>query len=145
MEIVGELLAVGQGVGGANTLGAGISWPMKRAVHDRRFLANIFHDVDLAASGPADGTDVVAQHPKCRPDTLAIGDLNSRLEPSIGLAELILSEQSRRSVVAGYAVRPGERFLERFNDQQAAFKIRVRSAIRIGLEFVVTPTVAADI
>src|SRR5229473_306875 len=99
---------------------------MKRAVHDRRFLADIFHDVDLAASGPADGTDVVTQHPECRPETLAVGNFNSRLKPSVGLSELILSEQSGRSVVASYAVGPGKGFLERFDYQQALLGPPVR-------------------
>src|SRR5260370_23072489 len=118
---------------------------MKRAVHDRRFLANMFHDGDLDASGQAAGTDVVAQHPECRPDTLAVGDLNSCLKPSVGLSELILSEQSGRSVVASYAVGPGKGFLERFDYQQTAFDMRVDCAVGISLEFVVTPTVSANI
>ena len=61
------------------------------------------------------------------------------------MSELILSEQSGRSVVASYAVGPGEGFLERFDYQQAAFDVRVDCAVRISLEFIVTPTVSANI
>lgn len=118
---------------------------MQSAVSDRRFLTDIFHDVDLAAVRPASGVDVVTQHPKCRPDPLAVRDLDSRVKPSVGLAELVLSEQSCRTVIAGYVVRPGKGFFERFNYQPAILDIRVCSAARVGFQFVVTPAVAADV
>src|SRR5260370_31046834 len=111
VEIIGKLLTVGQGIGCAYAVPARVTRPMKSAMNDRRFLTNVFHDVDLAAGGPAGGTHVVTQHPKCRPKTLAVRDPNARLEPSIGLTELILSEQSCRSVIASYVVSPGEGLL----------------------------------
>src|SRR5437588_580310 len=118
---------------------------MKCAMNDRRFLTDIFHDVDLAASWPAGGTDVVTQHPESRPDTLAVRDLNSRLEPSVGLTELIPGEQSCRCVVASYTVSSLEGFLECLNYQESTFLIRVGSATRISFEFVVAPTVTANV
>src|SRR5207249_10146112 len=59
------------------------------------------------------------------PDTLAVRDLNSRLKPSVRLAELILGEQSCGSVVANYLVRPGEIFLERLDYEQATIEMGV--------------------
>src|SRR5437016_9948661 len=118
---------------------------MKSAMNDRRLLTDVLHDVDLAAIGPVRSVDVVTQHPKCRPNTLAVGNLNPRLKPSVGLAELILSKQSCRSVVATYAIRPGQGFLDRLDHQQATGAIRVCSAARVGFELVVTPAVAANI
>src|SRR6266851_7965583 len=118
---------------------------MKRAVNYGRFLADVFHNVDLAASGPAGGTDIVAQHPKRRPDTLSIRNLEPRLKPSIGLRELIPGEQPCRSVIAGDVIRPRERFLYCFDHQQATLDVRVDRAVGISLEFVVTPAIAADI
>ena len=118
---------------------------MKSAMNDRRLLADIFHDVDLAAVRPVSSIDVVTQHPKCRPDTLAVRNLNSRFKPSVSLAELILGEQSCRSVIASYVIRAGESFLNCFDYELATVLIRVYGSTRIGLEFVVAPAVAADI
>src|SRR5260370_29457557 len=118
---------------------------MKSAMNDRRLLTDIFHDFDLTARGPAGRIDIVTQHPERRPDTLAVRDPDSRFKPAVGLGELILSEQSRRCVFASSVIRPRESFLERLDYQQATVAIRVCIAARIGLQFVVTPTVAANI
>src|ERR1700704_5017159 len=104
---------------------------MKSAVHDRRFLPDVFHDVDLAAIGPACGIDIVAQHPKGRPQALTVRYLESCFKSSIGLAELIPGEQSGRSVVALLPIKTGESFLESFDYQHPTFEIRVCSPIRI--------------
>ena len=118
---------------------------MKSAINNRRLLADIFHDVDLATVGPVRGRDVRTQQPKCRPDALAIWNPDSCLKPPIGLAEFILSDEPRRSVVAGDAVGPGKRLLYRFNDQRPAIEMRIGCAARVGFEFVVTPTLPAKI
>src|SRR2546430_2148857 len=118
---------------------------MKSAMNNRRLLADIFHDVDLATVGPVRGIDIRTQQPKCRPDALAIRNPDSCLKPSIGLAEFILSEQPGRSVVATNFVRAGESFLYRIDDQRTILKVRVCCAARVGFEFVVAPTVAAKI
>src|SRR5258706_9996721 len=145
VKIVGKLLAVGQRVRRAYAVRARVTRSMKSAVNDRRFLTDVFHDVDLAASGPSRGADVVAQHPKRRPDALAVGNLYSRLKTSVGLAELIPGQQSRRSVITSEAVGTGKSFFERLDCQHSAFEIRVCRAARIRLEFAVTPAVAAKI
>jgi hypothetical protein len=118
---------------------------MQSAVSDRGFPTDSFHDVDLAAVRPASSVDVVTQHPKCWPDTLAVRDLDSGFKPSVGLAELVLCEQSCGSVVAGDFVRPRKGFLERFDYQPTILDIRVCCAAGIGFQFVVTPAVTADI
>src|SRR6266403_3486042 len=104
VEIVGKLLTIRQSVGRAYAVRARVTWSMKGAVNYRRFFPDVFHDVDFAAIGPAGRIDIVAQQPKGRPEALTVRNLNSRLKPSVGLAELILREQSRRSVVARYVV-----------------------------------------
>src|SRR5258706_818156 len=116
---------------------------MEGAMNDRRFPANILHDVNLAAVWPASGVDVVTQHPKCRPDTLPVRYLDPCLKPSVGSAELVLSEQSCRRVVAGYAVRPGKRFLEHLDYQPAIIDIRVCTMARIKFPIPGFPAVAA--
>src|SRR2546430_15606656 len=98
---------------------------MKSAMNNRRLLADIFHDVDLATVGPVRGIDVRTQQPKCRPDALAIWNPDSCLKPSIGLAEFVFCKKSGRSIVAFNSVGPGESFLERLDDEEASFLIRV--------------------
>src|SRR5947207_9650886 len=100
MEIIRELLTVGQRVRRTHAARTGVTWSMKSAMNNRRLLADIFHDVDLATVGPVRGRDVRTQQPKCRPDALAMWNPDSCLKPAIGLAEFILSEQPGRSVVA---------------------------------------------
>src|SRR2546429_1225973 len=112
---------------------------MKSAMNCRRLFSNVFHDVDLAAVGPVSCIDVVTQHPKRRPNALARGDLNSRFKPPVSLGELVLGEQSCRSIVASYAVRPFEGLPERFDYQHATVAIRICSPTGVGFEFVVAP------
>src|SRR5205823_9637640 len=95
----------------ADTVAARVARSVKSSMNDRWFLADVLHDVDLAAVGPAGRPNIVTQHPKCRPDPLAIRNLNSRLETSVGLAELVPGEQSCRSIVASNVVRASQRFL----------------------------------
>jgi len=44
---------------------------MQAAMIGRRLAANVFHDVDLAASGPARLINIRTEHPECRPDALS--------------------------------------------------------------------------
>src|SRR5207249_6633995 len=125
VEIVRELLSMGQCVGRTYAAPTRVTRSMKSAMNDRRLFTDVFHDVDLAAVGPMDSIEVVTQHPKCRPNSLPVRDLNSRLKPSVRLAELILGEQSCGSVVANYLVRPGEIFLERLDYEQATIEMGV--------------------
>src|SRR5258706_9940985 len=145
VEIVGKLLTIRQSVGRPYAVPARVTWSMKGAVNYRRFFPDVFHDVDFAAIGPACRIYIVAQHPKGRPEALTVRNLNSRLKPSVGLAELILREQSRRSVITIEAIGTGKTFFERFDNQEPTFEIRVRSPARIGLKLVVAPAIPANI
>ena len=79
---------------------------MRRALVAR--LADIFHDVNLATSGPVDGINVCAQHPERGPDALSTGNLDARFHAAIGPRPFALGEQPRRGVtVAAVALRFG--------------------------------------
>ena len=67
---------------------------VERAVHMSGFLPNELHDVDFAASRPADLADVLPEQPKGGPDALTNGDLGSRFDLAIGSEELVLSNHS---------------------------------------------------
>src|SRR5205814_5639347 len=84
MEIIKELLTVGQRVGRTHAARTRVTWSMKSSMNNRWLLADVFHDVDLATVGPARGIDVLTQQPKCRPDALAVRNPDSCLKPSIG-------------------------------------------------------------
>src|SRR5436190_1897904 len=118
---------------------------MERAVNNRRLAADILHDVDLAAVGPPGGTDVVAQHPKRRPYALAVGNLQACFKSTVGLRELVSRQQPRGSVIPSYVVTAGISFFQRLYNQRAILDDGIRGAIRVGLKFVVTPAVTADV
>src|ERR1051326_1649087 len=63
VEVVGEV-AGRERVGRADAVRARIARPVDRAVDYRRLAPDVLHDVYLAASGPACGLDVVAEHPE---------------------------------------------------------------------------------
>src|ERR1041385_2474212 len=107
MKVIRELLPARQGVSGANAFPTRVAWAMKRSVDHRWFPADILHDVDLAAVGPMCCIDVIAQQPKCRPDTLAKRNPDSCFETAVGLAELVFREHSGRVLVASYIVSAG--------------------------------------
>src|ERR1043166_2869441 len=98
---------------------------MKSAMNGRRFSADVLHDVDLTAVGPMNGFDIFTQHPKCRPDTLPEGDLDSRFEATVLLTEFLSGQQPGRCVVPGYFIGTGESFLQCSDDQGAIFYVSV--------------------
>src|SRR2546426_1037090 len=64
-----DVKVVGEGtrtevVRARDTRPTGIPGAVDRAVHTAGLLADVLHDVDLAAGGPTDVGDVVAQHPE---------------------------------------------------------------------------------
>src|SRR5438876_2539373 len=59
-----------------DALGTGVAGAMDGAVHPARLLADVLHDVDLAASGPCHRGAVVAYHPEGGPQALSARDLN---------------------------------------------------------------------
>src|SRR6267142_1286528 len=106
-------------------------------------FADVLHGVDLAASWPAGGADVVAEHPEGRPHALSLGDFYARFETAIFLLKQTRGFQSRGSVLPGNALRARVVILDVGDYQVAVLHVCILRAIRIALEFVVTPTVAA--
>src|ERR1700728_330252 len=84
VEVVGEASPAGKREGGADAIRTVIAWAMNRSMDHRWFLADILHDVDLAAGGPLDSLDIGTQHPKCRPDPLSPRNLDARFETPVG-------------------------------------------------------------
>ena len=74
-------------MGGGDGAARGVARPVQAAVIDRGLTADVLEDVDLAALGPAHLTDVVAEQPECRPESLADRKLGPRLEATVGLSE----------------------------------------------------------
>src|ERR1700730_6115794 len=146
MKVVGEILAGGKSERRREAAGrAGRAWTVQGTMNCSRFLADVFHDVDFAALGPANRTEIVAQGPKARPQPLPCGYFYAGLEPAINLAESSLGLQTRRGVVAGYAIRGRVRLLLCGNDQVAGLDLRVLRAIRVVLKFVVAPAAAPGV
>ena len=110
-----------------------------------RLLADIFHDVDFSALRPADFADVVAQDPKGGPHPFPGGNLDARFEAPVSLGEESLRLEPRGRVFARYAIRSGEFFFPRGDEQAAIPNFSVRGAIGVVLEFVIAPAVAANI
>ena len=76
-----------------------------------RFVPHGFHDVDLAALGPADRVDVRAQHPDRRPLAPPARQLGPHLDAPVGRLKQPLGREARRRVVTekGDDVRVTER------------------------------------
>ena len=114
VKIVGEALARRERVGRAHPGPAGVVRTVHAAVDDVRLLADVLHDVDLAACGPAHSGDVLPQQPERRPEALSIGNLDARLETAVGLVELVLGENSAGGVLGAQV-----RLLDGLDDQVA--------------------------
>src|SRR5215469_8022208 len=96
--------------GGKAERGCGVAraargaWAVKRAVHGSGLFADVFHDVDFAAPGPAGGRDVVAEHPKSRPHSLPFRDFDASFKAAVSLGEKPLGLEPSGSVVVRRAV-----------------------------------------
>src|SRR5215471_4140586 len=113
---------------------------------DRGFPADVFHNVDLTASRPARSVDIVAKHPECRPDPLAERYFYPGFNAAVFLLEFAFRQQPGRRVVATDSVLTSEGLVDYLYDQVAApIQISILSAAGVGLEFVVSPAIAADI
>src|SRR5580658_2541053 len=112
---------------------------MQGAVDRSGFLADIFHDVDLATLRPTGRGNVFAQHPERGPHPLSFWDFYACLETAVGLREKILRFEAGGGVVARDAVSGGIRFLLCGDDEIAFFDVGVFLEVRVGLEFVVAP------
>src|SRR5882757_9651037 len=107
------------------------------------FLADVLHDVDLAAGWPAGRPYIVTEHPECGPHALSLSDFYARFETAILLLKQSSGFQARGSVLARNAIGTSEGFLVGGDDEVAILHVRVLGPIGIGLKLVVTPTVAA--
>src|SRR5215467_6551247 len=74
VEIVGELFSVRQRKGSTDSSRC-IANAVQCTMHRRGLLADVFHDVDLAAGRPADFIDVAPEHPEGRPNALSVRNL----------------------------------------------------------------------
>src|ERR1700694_1046139 len=147
MKIIGEILAGGKAEERGDVACAACrARAMQRAVNRARFFANVLHDVDFAALGPTDGTNVIPKHRESGPHSLPRWNFDARFETSIDLAEQILRLQASGRVIARDAVFGiGVRVFLRGYDEVAALELRVLRAIGIGLEFVVPPAVTTEV
>src|SRR5205823_6937832 len=133
---VGER-ARAQVVGAADAVGTRVVGAGRRAVHPARLLPDVLHDVDLAAAGPADLRDVVAQHPERGPQPLPPRDLNARLDPAVAPRPQALGLEARRGVgLVAERLAPG------LDHEVTVFEARVFDPIGIELELAVPPAVA---
>src|SRR2546422_2551682 len=99
-----DVKAVGEGaraqfIGAGHTLCTRVLGAVHRPVHPAGFLADVLHDVDLAARGPTDRVAVVAQQPEGGPQALPARDLNPCLHAAVPPRAQTLGLQSGRRVV----------------------------------------------
>ena len=111
-----------------------------------RLSADILHDVDFAALGPANGGNVVAQHPESRPHALPRWNLDARFKPAVSLIEKTLRFDPRRSVTVHRAVATSVAWLlTSCKDEIPALDLGVLSQVGVTLEFLVAPALSARI
>src|SRR4051794_38053755 len=111
---------------------------MDGTMHGGRLFSDVLHDVDFTRGRPAGRGEAIAEHPECRPDSLAVGDVDPGLDAAVSEAF-----QSLAFDPAGRVAAPG---LYGFDDQVAiAVLIHVVRAVGIVFEFRVAPSVGAEI
>ena len=139
MKIVAERRRTGQGTGCADAAGAGIARAMDGAVDYGWLFADVFHDIDFAAVGPAGGDHIIAEHPERRPHALAVRDFYPRFDLAVFDAEFTLAFQARGSVAARLT-------FDGANDKMAgAVTEHVLAGAGVDFEFAIAPTAAAEI
>src|SRR6266516_959853 len=137
-----DMKRVGEGtrahlVRAGDALCPGVAGAMHRAVHPARLLADVLHDVDLAARGPADRDAVIAQHPEGGPQALPARDLDPRFHAPVAPRAQPLGLES-----GGRVVTVSERLTARRDGEIAAFDTRVFGAVGVELELRVAPAAA---
>src|SRR5262249_1323894 len=137
--------ALGKSIRGSQRSRAGIAGAVQGAANGAGFPADVFHDVNLTASGPTDGGDIVAEKPESRPNAAAGGDLDASFEAAVFLSEESPRGEAPGSEMTANAVAASELFLESFNDQIAAFEMDVLGPRSVGFQLVVSPAVAASL
>src|ERR1700691_2777460 len=113
-------------------------------MYNSRLFADVLHDVDLTAFGPASRGNIVTQHPKRRPHSLARRNLDAGFEPSVGLREPTLSLEPGRCIFPRNVIVAFVTLLARDDNEIPVLDVRVFSSIRIGLEFLIAPAPAAQ-
>lgn len=126
MVIISHLFAEWQSIRLPDAAPSGIARPVGGPVIHRDVVVKgpeVLHDVELAARGPADGADVLAQHPESRPDALAKRELDPRNNPPILPTEI---RRMRRGLRAS-RLQPRRRVIPRAvanrTDHQIAFAV----------------------
>ncbi len=92
-------------------------------------IADVLHDVNLAAVGPSGTRIIRAEHPECGPDALAFGDLHARLDATVGPRLLAQRLDASRGVVVGAV----SFFLG--GDDEIAVAVHGRVVGRVGVVF----------
>src|SRR5262249_28971477 len=99
---------------------SGISRTVDSAVNYRGFPADVLHDVDFSASRPTRGVNVFSQQPKRGPKPLPVRNPDTGFESAVLRGELILCNQTRRSVITRDIVSAGVFPLDGFNHERPA-------------------------
>src|SRR5262249_37189022 len=120
----------------ADPTSARVVGAMDRAMDGCWLTPNILHDVDFATLRPPHHINILTQHPKRGPDSLARRDLDACLHASIGQGKLSLGDQASRSI-ATWTIPAGKvsRILQARFNHQMALSILVRIVVPIILEF----------
>src|SRR5436190_17935407 len=87
-------------------------------MHGAGLLADVFHDVDFAALGPADGRYVISQHPESRPHSLPCRNFDAGFKAAIGLDEKSLRLEPGGGVVVCNAVGARDVLFLRSDDEK---------------------------
>ena len=133
--MVGELLVARQRVGNA---GIEPVRAVQAAVYRGGLLADVLHNVDLAAAGPSPFSDVGAERPEGGPHALAVGNLDAGFDAAVAHRELAQRLQARRGNLP-------IRCAQRLNDQVTLAILKgVLEVVGVVLEFLVSPTVGAE-
>jgi hypothetical protein len=146
VEAFGEVFTTGEFCGRGEIGGGAVGErAVDRAVDGGGLFADVLHDVDFAALGPADRIDVVAEHPERGPDALAVRDFDAGLEAAESLRVEPLRFEASGRVFASDVVGAFVIFFACGDDEIAVFDVGVFRTICVGLEFVVTPATAAEV
>ena len=139
------MIIVGKGVGaeairGAHAPRARVPGTVHRPVHAARLPADVLHDVDFAARGPADLLAATPEHPERGPHTLPARDTNPCLDAAVlPRCQALGLEASRRVLPVS------KRLLTRIDDEMAVFDARILGASSVELQLMVSPAAAAGL
>ena len=128
--------------------GAGVPRSMDRAVDDGRVLAEVLHDVDLAARGPPDLVDVLAEHPEGGPHSPTPRQADPGLHQTVGEGDPVLGDQSRGGVLATAEPTlslPRVRTPDHDGEVPASVERGVLGAVGVELQLLVPPAMPADL